>query len=996
MIILHGLWLNKLKEPKFFIWGESSEENHKSPKHLFQAKQNKLEEILSSILEEFITLGFEKAKTSLLLPTQDKKPIPSSTLLNLNHESSSKKELKEWEIDGLNLDSIHAAMFLISATDSPDLILGEDIKFWQKFSKFGFELLVRQRFFPHLIQKGKAFSAAWKYLIDDADDIRRMNLFSESMPPICRSFKKSDQSKNILSSFLSELTDTLSKKSIAGLEENITGGSIDETWFRSLHSEEDMPVDMKETENLTKTLDQWVSSIYSDEANAFKLCFKLDAPSSNSDIWNLNYLLQATDDPSLMVPLDQVWKEKGKTLKIFNRIFDNPYEKLLIELGKASKLFPIIDRSLRMKMPSRCDLSVQEAYSFLSENSWLLKESGYGVLLPSLNQQSSNIGVKVELKQPKTSVQGNGLGSIVDFGWKVAMGNQELSEEEFMKIASLKTPLVKIRGQWIELKKEEIENTLKLFESFNGRITVRDALRIASGGDGILPLTSLKASSWINELIQGLSKKELLKELTPPSNFNGSLRPYQTKGFSWLYFLRKWGIGACLADDMGLGKTIQFISLLLKNYESSSKKPSLLICPTSIVGNWQKEIDKFSPSLKILVHHGTGRLSGKEFIKKASKYNLVISTYSLIQRDIETLEKVEWDTVCLDEAQNIKNFWTKQSQAARKLKANHKIALTGTPIENRLSELWSIMDFLNPDYLGGFTNFKKNYIAPIELYKDKEKIQKLQKMVHPFILRRLKTDKTIISDLPEKMEIKTYCNLTKEQATLYQAVVNDMIGEIDDSEGIERKGRVLATLTKLKQVCNHPALFLKDKSKIEARSGKLSRLEEMLEEIVEVEDKALIFTQFAEMGKMIKEYLQPKFCQEILFLHGGVPRKKRDEMIQRFQKDKIPQIFVLSLKAGGFGLNLTSANHVFHFDRWWNPAVENQATDRVFRIGQKKNVEVHKFISVGTLEEKIDSLIERKKSLTENIIGTGEAWLTEMNTSELKKIFELRKDAVVE
>ena len=350
----------------------------------------------------------------------------------------------------------------------------------------------------------------------------------------------------------------------------------------------------------------------------------------------------------------------------------------------------------------------------------------------------------------------------------------------------------------------------------------------------------------------------------------------------------------------------------------------------------------------------------------------------------------------MDEAQNIKNFWTKQSQAARKLKANHKIALTGTPIENRLSELWSIMDFLNPDYLGGFTNFKKNYIAPIELYKDKEKIQKLQKMVHPFILRRLKTDKTIISDLPEKMEIKTYCNLTKEQATLYQAVVNDMIGEIDDSEGIERKGRVLAALTKLKQVCNHPALFLKDKSKIEARSGKLSRLEEMLEEIVEVEDKALIFTQFAEMGKMIKEYLQPKFCQEILFLHGGVPRKKRDEMIQRFQKDKIPQIFVLSLKAGGFGLNLTSANHVFHFDRWWNPAVENQATDRVFRIGQKKNVEVHKFISVGTLEEKIDSLIERKKSLTENIIGTGEAWLTEMNTSELKKIFELRKDAVVE
>jgi SNF2 family DNA or RNA helicase len=489
--------------------------------------------------------------------------------------------------------------------------------------------------------------------------------------------------------------------------------------------------------------------------------------------------------------------------------------------------------------------------------------------------------------------------------------------------------------------------------------------------------------------------REALPVVPPSLGFNGELRPYQVKGVSWLTFLKRWGLGACLADDMGLGKTIQFIALLLKALDSGSSKPSLLICPTSLVGNWIREVKRFAPSVKSLVHHGSERLTGEDLVLEASRCHLVVSTYSLINRDADVLSAIDWDMVVLDEAQNIKNHWTKQAQAVKRLKTDYRVALTGTPIENRLSELWSIMDFLNPGYLGILEGFSENFAIPIERYRDVGKQQRLQRLVQPLILRRLKTDPNIIRDLPEKMEMKVYCNLTEEQASIYEAFVNDTLMEIESSEGIRRRGLIFRTLTRLKQICDHPALFTADSSKLEGRSGKMERLKEMLDEVVESGDKALVFTQYAKMGEMLKKYIQSNLGCEVLFLHGGVPRKKRDEMVSRFQgyADRAP-VFVLSLKAGGLGLNLTRANNVFHYDRWWNPAVENQATDRVFRIGQTKNVQVHKLISVGTLEEKIDEMIESKKELAENILGTGEGWLTELGTEELRSIFTLRHETM--
>jgi SNF2 family DNA or RNA helicase len=445
---------------------------------------------------------------------------------------------------------------------------------------------------------------------------------------------------------------------------------------------------------------------------------------------------------------------------------------------------------------------------------------------------------------------------------------------------------------------------------------------------------------------------------------------------------------------MGLGKTIQLLALLLKEKKEEAEKPTLLICPTSIVGNWNRESTRFAPSLKVLVHHGINRTNKEEFLSKALEYDLIITTYGLAYRDEDKLTQIEWNGVVLDEAQKIKNYYTKQSQAIRKLKANYRVALTGTPVENRLSELWSIMEFLNPGYLGSATIFHKRFALPIERYNDREASIRLKSIIQPFILRRLKSDPKIIKDLPEKIEIKIYCNLTKEQATLYKAVVKDMLRKIEEGSGIKRKGLVIAAFTRLKQVCNHPAHFLGDGSELQGRSGKLNRITEMLEEVLAEGHSALIFTQFTKMGDKLKEYLQNVFGQEILFLHGGVPQKVRDRMIIRFSEKNGPKLFILSLKAGGLGLNLTRASHVFHFDRWWNPAVENQATDRAFRIGQTKNVMVYKFVCEGTLEEKIDEMIESKKELAESIIGTGEGWLTEMTTEQLKELFTLRRGAV--
>jgi SNF2 family DNA or RNA helicase len=417
----------------------------------------------------------------------------------------------------------------------------------------------------------------------------------------------------------------------------------------------------------------------------------------------------------------------------------------------------------------------------------------------------------------------------------------------------------------------------------------------------------------------------------------------------------------------------------------------------SIVGNWEQEAARFTPELRVHVHHGTDRLTGEELTAALNEADLIITTYGVAARDREALSQVRWRRVVCDEAQNIKNAATRQARAVRALPAGSRIALTGTPVENRLADLWSIMEFTSPGLLGSADKFRTGFAVPIERNGDPEATQRLRRITGPFILRRLKTDRAIIRDLPDKLEMKTWCNLTPEQASLYQATVTDMLARIEAvPDGIERRGLVLATMAKLKQVCNHPAHLLGDGSRLDGRSGKLARLEEICDEVIAEGDKALCFTQYAEFGRMLQPYLASRLGCPVLFLHGGTPKKQRDALVAQFQGAAEPSVFLLSLKAGGTGLNLTAASHVIHVDRWWNPAVEEQATDRAFRIGQRKDVQVRTFVCVGTLEERIDAMIEEKKALAERIVGTGESWLTELSVAELRSVVALSPEAVAE
>jgi len=937
-------------------------------------------------------------------------------------EGTRKTTLTPWDINTLALYSDDALDFLVSLpSQSPHgFAFGSSLRFWVEAAKFSLELIVRQCFIPTVTEDKGAFQAAWEAVIND-EDSERVQLLSNSMPPSCRALLPQEDGgapspSELLSSFINRTVDAFVRSSLSSIPLLPTRRgrlvvSLAEHWLQALSSDDPrLEVPTEDMAALSREIESWHTQIQPAPSDTpFRTCFRLDSPDDGQE-WRVSFHLQASDDRSLLIPAKKVWGTRSGVITFLKRRFENPQERLLADLGRASRVFPAIDESLKTARPAGVSLGTEQAYSFLRQSASLLEQSGFGVLLPPWWQEpSARLSAKLRLKpkaKAKVSSGLMGLDSIVAYDWEIALGEETLSPAEFEKLASLKVPLVKVRGQWVELRPEEIEAAIAFFQKRHdgGEIGLGEALRLGLGQEVSevgLPVMGVKAEGWVEECLDRLSEGAKIAEVEPPQSFEGQMRPYQIKGLSWLVFLKQFGFGACLADDMGLGKTIEFIAFMLHERLGRRKRswpgPTLLVCPMSVVGNWKKEVERFGSSLKVMVHHGADRLSGKAFEKEVKRHDLVISTYALAHRDEGLLSLRHWECVVLDEAQNIKNPSAKQTQAIKKLKTNYRVTLTGTPVENRLSELWSIMDFLNPGYLKSAQDFHRNFVIPIEKHRNPARAETLKRLIQPFVLRRIKTDPTVIQDLPEKMEMRVFCNLSQEQATLYEAVVKEMLEKIEDSEGIERKGLVLSTLLKLKQVCNHPTHFLHDGSELAERSGKLIRLEEMLEEILAEGDKTLIFTQFAEMGTMLQNHLRETFGCEALFLHGGTPKKQRDAMIQRFQDDhKGPPLFVLSLKAGGLGINLTAANHVFHFDRWWNPAVENQATDRAFRIGQKKNVQVHKFVCLGTLEERIDEMIEQKKELAESIVGTGETWLAEMSTDQLKEIFALSREAVRE
>ncbi|MGB3199862.1 MAG: DEAD/DEAH box helicase, partial [Nodosilinea sp.] len=645
------------------------------------------------------------------------------------------------------------------------------------------------------------------------------------------------------------------------------------------------------------------------------------------------------------------------------------------------------------------------------ESAWVLEDAGYKVIVPAWWTPKGRQRAKVRLRAKGKSLGGSdkskgyfSYDTLVQYQYDLAIGDQPVTEQEWQQLVNAKSPLVKFRGQWMELDQDKMQQMLEFWQqqqAENPEMSLLDFMRLTSGeADDDLEVEFDRDDALTTMLTQ-LSDKTRL-ELTPdPDQLQGNLRDYQKRGLSWLHYLENLGLNGCLADDMGLGKTVQVIARLVQEREEVDQPipPTLLIAPTSVVGNWEHEIHKFAPHLRAVVHHGGDRSSDTKAFKALCRdHDVVITSFTLARKDAKLLEGVTWHRIVLDEAQNIKNPKTAQTKAILKLNANHRLALTGTPVENRLMDLWSIFNFLNPGYLGTQSQFRKQFELPIQKENSPARSATLKKLVEPFILRRLKTDQSIIKDLPDKVEQKLFCNLTSEQASLYEAVLKDVTEQLETTDGIQRKGLILATLTKLKQICNHPRQFLQDNSDFTPeRSHKLSRLLDMLDEVVAEGESALVFSQFREIGDALEHHLRHTCRYNTYYIHGGTNRNKREQMIAEFQNpDSEPAIFVLSLKAAGVGITLTQANHVFHFDRWWNPAVEDQATDRAFRIGQKKNVFVHKFVAMGTLEERIDQMIEDKKKLAGAIVGADESWLTELDNDAFKQLIALNKSAIME
>ncbi|HEU4346642.1 MAG TPA: DEAD/DEAH box helicase, partial [Actinoplanes sp.] len=853
--------------------------------------------------------------------------------------------------------------------------------------------------------------------------------FAAAMPPVCRAVSGAAAGAGaILRSALDSLVDAAAR---GVMPERLLLGHrpgpkapLPDRWVLALTAADPTltGAEPAEVDELRRVLDGWMRAA-NDAHGPIRVSFRLSEPPPGSDDWGLEFALQSAEDPSLYLPAANLWH--GVRMP---GLPPQPDEMLLAGLGRAVRLFPLLHVALRDPEPAAMTLDTAEAHEFLSQAAPLLQAAGFGVQLPKWAGRKA-VGLKLTTrsrtkKDASRAVadSGFGLDQLVAFRLDLVIGDGVVTAEELAELARLKVPLVRVRGQWVELDDRQLKAALRAVGRRRaGEVTAGEVLQqVVDGGEDDLPLVEVDADGVLGDLLGGAADR--LSPVPTPATFQGTLRPYQERGLSWLHFLARLGLGGILADDMGLGKTAQTLSLLLAERADPDRTtagrsadttdaeadttdaasaadprpvlPTLLICPMSLVSNWQKEAARFAPSLRVYVHHGGTRRRDDEFLAAVAGADLVITTYGTALRDLGALRYVAWGRVACDEAQAIKNSGTRQAQAVRAIPARTRLALTGTPVENHLAELWSIMEFCNPGMLGPAKRFRRRFQEPIEIRQDADATAALKRATGPFVLRRLKTDKSIISDLPEKNEMKVWCTLTTEQATLYQAVVEDMMEVIEGSEGIQRRGNVIAAMTKLKQVCNHPAHLLKDGSRLPGRSGKLARLEELTEEIIEDDDKALIFTQYAEFGSMVQPYLAANLDRPVLWLHGGLPKARRDELVDRFQHDDEPMLFLLSLKAAGTGLNLTAANHVIHFDRWWNPAVEDQATDRAFRIGQSRNVQVRKFICTGTLEERIDAMIERKKALASSVVGTGEDWVTGLTTDQLRELFSLDPVAV--
>jgi SNF2 family DNA or RNA helicase len=1049
MHVIHGTWIPEdtnefTQRGAFYLWVETDTPQGTSrsragavhPRHLastalatFLMEKLGLQEPVPGALARTLCIKY------FLLPTAAGKPSPSFELLRyVEEEEPLEFDLVPWQVSCYQVPDIIIALndiHFIALNAAEDFQLGADLLFWHQYTQAIKGIISKDQYIPALKYqaisptptKGKRVKSTpsfelhpgWELLSDNYE--KTVQRYVAAMPGVCAAGLNAPEDGAALfdgESLLRHFSECLLHTIVTGTP--FTGKFdqqiADTLLYKCVYPYR--PALSRDTAEVLEDYKHWLAwraNLTRAHTEAgFTLCFKLEeAPASDIDNWQLHFLVAARHDPSLKLSLDEYWHLNSRTRAETARPFGKDFEKnLLLALGYAARVYPTIWAGMATDHPTGCHLTMDEAFAFLKESAWVLGDAGYTVIVPAWwtpeGRRRTKVRLKTSLRSPKGSTTAGpgylNLHSIISYEYQLSVGGQVVTEEEWQQLVNAKTCLVQFRGQWMELDRDKMQQLLQFWQTHQGEvpeITLLDMLKIGTEAEDDLEWDHDKV---LRDMLSRLHDKNAFAPVEDPPALQGTLRDYQKRGVAWLQYLENLGLNPCLADDMGLGKTLEVIARLLKEREDAgSVGPTLVIAPTSVLGNWRKEIERFAPQLRTLVHQGGARLKEKQtFADTCQSHDVVLTSFALARLDEKLLQSLEWHRVVVDEAQNIKNPQAAQTRAILKLAAPHRLALTGTPVENRLRDLWSIFNFLNPGYLGKEAQFRKSFEMPIYKGNDMTRSTTLKKMVEPFILRRVKTDKRIIDDLPDKIEQKMYCTLTPEQASLYEAVVKDVEEQLNEAEGIQRKGLILSTLLKLKQICNHPAQFLQDGSAFTPeRSHKLQRLGEMIEEVIDSGESALIFTQFTEIGGALERHLEHTRHYNTYYLHGGTNVARRERMIAEFQDSETePSLFILSLRAGGVGLNLTKANHVFHYDRWWNPAVEDQATDRAFRIGQRKNVFVHKFVAMGTMEERIDAMIEDKKRLSSLVVGADESWLTELDNDTFKELIALRRSAVLE
>lgn len=976
----------------------------------------------------------EPLEARLWLPSTRSGPLPSVPSQRRHGGRPPRPTLRRWRVPGRALAPAAAVAWLLAehaghvgaapggAVGAP---LGDDLRAFRAAARLVLAALARQRFVPGLVA-GPAGAAApwrarWRLHLLDGDLAPAVAALASALPPACRAAaddpKAAPPARDLLEDFLHTCADALVRIWAGAGVAPPQDATSAARWLAALFGDDPaVRGSPAQLQRLQQALQHWWRGLAAAGDERTRLVLRLEDPPDDDGAWLLRTQLQSRADPSLQVDAAEAYQ--GALGPLAKR-FPDAQALLLTGLGHASRVFPPLRGALAGAAPAPVALAAEQAFGFLRDAAPLLEEGGFGVLVPPWwLRPEARLGARLRVAPAPGGGRGEGrvgLDQLLRYRWEVALGGATLSAEEFAELSRRKASLIRWRGAWVRLDPEAVEAAARFFERRRHQrdLSVAEALSGAFGDRAEvagLPVVDVRFDGEAGRWLAALEGGAFGEPWTDPPGLRATLRPYQQHGAAWLTLAARLGLGVCLADDMGLGKTVQTLAFLLQERAAGrAEGPSLVVCPTSVVRNWHDEAARFAPDLRVLVHHGADRARGKSLRAALAGTDLVVTSYPHLRSDAAALGAIDWYAVVLDEAQQIKNPDTAQARAARQLRASVRLTLTGTPIENRLDELWSIVEFLNPGYLGTRSAFRQRLALPIEREGDPHKTATLRRLVRPLVLRRLKSDRDVIQDLPDKVVQPAWVHLSEEQASLYQSVVDESLRAVDGAEGIARKGLVLKMITRLKQVCNHPAhalgervsaayaAALADAAALEAserRSPKLARLVSLLDEALAAGDAALVFTQYRQMGDLLAAHLAARFGVEVPFLHGGVKAARRAELVQAFQADGGPPVFLLSLKAGGTGLNLTRASHVFHFDRWWNPAVEDQATDRAYRIGQRKGVQVHAFVTIGTLEERIAEMIEDKRALAGEVIAAGEGALANLDGRALRDLVTLRREAL--